>query len=371
VNSNWYLESIAGNGVLTTHPVDRFPYRIGRGTDNELSLQIVGLSRHHSVLEKDQYARLVLTDLNSTNGSRVNRKRVEGPCILQEGDVLHFGLAEFRLKFGTTEVPAEESEFGSPTLISSLHDDLPMHFIPHEQVFHQLLMGQGLVVAAQPIVDARDFTPFGFELLGRANLPPLPAAPSPLFELASVINKGVELSAAFRQLGIEKLLPYAMGMAMFVNTHPLEIFTDDFYRSLCTLKEKQPELDLVVEISESAVSEVEQVKKLSHQLASIGVRFAYDDFGAGLARLNEMSECPAHFVKFDMTLIQGLDQASDRKQQFVADLVRIVRQAGSVALAEGVETQDELDICRDMGFSLIQGYFTGRPVTMDDFHTLP
>ena len=112
--------------------------------------------------------------------------------------------------------------------------------------------------------------------------------------------------------------------------------------------------------------EVARMKELAARLKDIGVRFAYDDFGAGQARLNELGEVPAHFVKFDMGLIRGIDLASERKQKVVGDLVRLVLELGSVPLAEGVETEAEAEVCRLMGFKLVQGYLTGRPVPVDE-----
>jgi EAL domain-containing protein (putative c-di-GMP-specific phosphodiesterase class I) len=108
--------------------------------------------------------------------------------------------------------------------------------------------------------------------------------------------------------------------------------------------------------------EVERMRELAARLDTIGVEFAYDDFGAGQARLNELGDVPPHFVKFDMGLLQGLHEASERKQKMVRDLVKLVLDLGSVPLAEGIELQADAELCRGMGFQLIQGYLTGRPV---------
>ena len=106
------------------------------------------------------------------------------------------------------------------------------------------------------------------------------------------------------------------------------------------------------------------MKDLAARLSEIGVSFAYDDFGAGQARLNELGDVPAHFVKFDMGLIRGIHEASERKQRVVRDLVRLVLELGSVPLAEGVELEAEAVVCREMGFQLIQGYLTGKPMPL-------
>jgi EAL domain-containing protein (putative c-di-GMP-specific phosphodiesterase class I) len=151
---------------------------------------------------------------------------------------------------------------------------------------------------------------------------------------------------------------------LFVNTHPKETFEDSFFEELARLPTTGVPVQIVVEVHETAVMEIARMRELAARLKDIGVRFAYDDFGAGQARLNELGEVPAHFVKFDMGLVRGIHQASERKQKLVAELVRLVREFGSVALAEGVELKEEADACRAMGFELIQGYYTGRPVVL-------
>ena len=65
-----------------------------------------------------------------------------------------------------------------------------------------------------------------------------------------------------------------------------------------------------------------------------------------------------------MGLIRGIHEASDRKQRVVRDLVRLVLELGSVPLAEGVEQEAEAVVCREMGFQLVQGYLTGKPMPL-------
>jgi EAL domain-containing protein (putative c-di-GMP-specific phosphodiesterase class I) len=66
-----------------------------------------------------------------------------------------------------------------------------------------------------------------------------------------------------------------------------------------------------------------------------------------------------------MGLIRDIHLASERKQRMIRDLVRLVSDLGSVSLAEGVEVEAEAQVCREMGFQLIQGYLTGRPMPFD------
>jgi EAL domain-containing protein (putative c-di-GMP-specific phosphodiesterase class I) len=108
------------------------------------------------------------------------------------------------------------------------------------------------------------------------------------------------------------------------------------------------------------------MRRLAARLKQIGVPFAYDDFGAGQARLRELAEVPPDFVKFDMGLLHGIDTAPEGRQRMVRELVRLVLDLGSVPLAEGIETEAEAALCREMGFQLVQGYLTGRPVALSE-----
>jgi EAL domain-containing protein (putative c-di-GMP-specific phosphodiesterase class I) len=105
------------------------------------------------------------------------------------------------------------------------------------------------------------------------------------------------------------------------------------------------------------------MRTLAQRITELGLEFAYDDFGAGdFGRMKQLFEVPPHYVKVDMGLIRGIDRASDGERKSVADLVRWTIDVGAVPLAEGVETDAEAAVCRDLGFELIQGYLTGKPV---------
>jgi EAL domain-containing protein (putative c-di-GMP-specific phosphodiesterase class I) len=359
MDAMWFLEGVAADGSHVVHDLDALPVHVGREPGNELVLPGRGLSRRHAQLSEDVSGRLRVTDLNSTNGTFVNRERISGSCLLAENDIIHFGNAEFRLGMRQSDGDADADD-SERTVLVPAGRTLSRHFVPLERPLRELLAGRGLSGAIQPIVAAAGGAVVAHELLGRSEHPELPPSPIRLFNLASMLDREAELSRAFRAHGIAALAPRMPGGTLFVNTHPKETFEDAFLASLGALQGAG--LDLVVEVHETAVMEVSRMREFAARLKDAGVRFAYDDFGAGQARLNELAEVPAHFVKFDMGLIHDLHAASERKQKMVADLVRLVREVGSVPLAEGVEVEAEAEICRQMGFELIQGYLTGRPV---------
>jgi EAL domain-containing protein (putative c-di-GMP-specific phosphodiesterase class I) len=359
----WWLERIAADGSALAVPVHTLPFGIGRDEESGLVLVASGVSRRHASLSLDSgTGRLLLADLGSTNGCYVNRVRVGAPRLLEEGDIVHIGSAEFRIRRGDAGardsiLPAEER-----TVIAAPGGKLSEQFVANEAQFIELLGGKGLSAAVQPIVNAVDGRIVAYELLGRCTHPDLPASPMHLFSLATRLGRAGELSHALREYGVAAVASRLGGATLFVNAHPTETSEPEFVPGIARLVREHPGIELVIEIHETAVVETARMRELGARLADIGVRFAYDDFGAGQARLNELSEAPPHFVKFDMALVNGLATAGARKQRVVSDLVRLVIDLGSVALAEGIEVEADAELCRQMGFRLMQGYLFGKPV---------
>jgi EAL domain-containing protein (putative c-di-GMP-specific phosphodiesterase class I) len=367
MTGTWYLEGIGADGSHLTHELTALPIRVGRDADNDLVVAARGLSRRHAELGEDVSGQLRLTDLDSTNGTFINRERVAGSALVSENDVIHFGNAEFRLGLHREGTPSSFDN-SETTMIVPSGRSLSEHFVPLERQFREFLAGRGMSCAIQPIVDAHTGALVAHELLGRCKHPELSPSPIRLFNLAAQLKLEAELSAAFRVHGVRAAVAQPTVSTLFVNTHPLETFEDSFLGSIQALineaSASRPGFKLVLEVHETAVMEVARMRELAAKLHDMNISFAYDDFGAGQARLNEIGEVPAEYVKFDMGLIRDIHIASDRKQKVVRDLVTLVKGLGSVVLAEGVEVEAEAVVCRQMGFELIQGYLTGRPVQL-------
>jgi EAL domain-containing protein (putative c-di-GMP-specific phosphodiesterase class I) len=90
------------------------------------------------------------------------------------------------------------------------------------------------------------------------------------------------------------------------------------------------------------------------------IGLAYDDFGAGQSRLQDLAEVAPDYLKFDMSLIRDIHLLTQR-QQIVAGLVRLSLDLGIQPLAEGIENSAEAEVCRQIGFTHAQGYYYGKP----------
>lgn len=363
---NWCLEGVSSDGASVLVHLARFPFVVGRDTACDLAIPSAETSRQHARIEQDIGGLLRVNDLNSGNGTFVNRTQIHGSALLDDGDVVHFGVTEFRVRrLDGVALAALAYQDEKQTVIFGRAPILSDHFVVEERQFTAMLKGRTVSAALQPIFSVSDGQLRAFEVLGRGCVAGLPQSPMEMFAMAGRLGKEVELSEAFRWAGLSAAATFAPDATLFVNAHPNEMFTAAFYRSIELLRAMVPSARLVVEVHETAITRIADVRDMASQLSAMNVQFAYDDFGAGQARLIELAEVPPHFVKFDMGLIRDLDRANPKKRQLVAQLVRIVHDVGATALAEGVETMAEARACADMHFDLIQGYLTGKPVVPD------
>ncbi len=360
---SWYLAGAPVDGNALLFPMDCFPITVGRSRECSLTIESQDVSRIHARMEMGSNGELRLFDLSSTNGTFVNRTRINIPTVLNDGDILHFGSAEFRLKCRPTSPTTQDCEnfVLDRTCVLQPNLTLPENYLLLEKEFIEMLAENRLDVAWQPIVDARNFKPVAYEVLGRGDHPALPRSPSQLFSLAAKLGKEAVLSHAFRLLGAKKAAKQIDPVCLFMNSHPVEIFSESFFESIAEIQSLAPHMKLVMEVHETAVNEGNKMRSTIRRLRAMDVRIAYDDFGAGQSRLEELADMPADFVKFASSLIRNLDRAPDNKLLMVERLVGIVLSIGSTPLAEGIETAAEAAVCRQMGFKLYQGNLTGKP----------
>jgi pSer/pThr/pTyr-binding forkhead associated (FHA) protein len=165
----------------------------------------MGLSRRHAELSADISGRLRLTDLDSTNGTFVNRQRINGSVLLADNDVIHFANAEFRIRLRSGEnatIVGRPAADEDRTVIVPAGRGLSENFVPHEREFKDLLRGTGhqrRAAAHRRHAHARRLR---LRMAGPRPHPDLPQSPIRLFQMAARLDRESELSQAFRDHGI-------------------------------------------------------------------------------------------------------------------------------------------------------------------------
>jgi EAL domain-containing protein (putative c-di-GMP-specific phosphodiesterase class I) len=359
----FYLESLVEGGrQLRRVTVQPLPFRVGRLHGLALTLASDSVSKEHAELFLRGGA-LHVRDLGSKNGTFVNSERI-GESPLREGDILHFAQVEFRL--GLQEIDPEEEQALEPSTVALGDVSLSEQFLEGTREIPELLRGRQVTSLFQPIVSLPSGTLAGYEALGRGRHPRLPEAPLDLFHIASGVGAEAELSRAFREKALE-IADASPGIpALFLNVHPAELETPGLVPAVVAARQRAPGLRLVLEVHEGALADLESVDRLRTQLSRSGVGLAYDDFGAGQARLLELAEVPPHYLKFDMSFVRGIDAAPASRQRLLSSLVSVARDLLVYTVAEGVETPQEADVCMRLGFTHAQGFFFGRPRPIEE-----
>ena len=126
---------------------------------------------------------------------------------------------------------------------------------------------------------------------------------------------------------------------------------------------------LVLEVTESGMLDVEEfTPELARTLTASGVGLALDDFGTGYSSLTQLRSYPFSVVKVDRSFVAGLG-VRPQDEAIVETVVQLASRLGMQAVAEGVETVDQLRRLRALGCDRVQGYLLGRPVPAEAWST--
>ncbi len=341
-------------------PLLPLPFRIGRSPDAELVLGSPRVSKLHAEIDANGRG-YVVRDLGSRNGTFVNGERVIGERPLQAGDVVHIAHRELEV------VMAEGDERGmDDSTLAGQPLGSEAEYYRGTRDLYRILSGRAVCAVFQSIVSLADGVLIGYEALGRNTLTNVSYDATTLFRIANERGKATELSRIMRTAALADVPALPAGERLFMNVHPAEMLAGGLLEELeRAARVLAPHRKLVAEIHEAAIVDHATMRTLRDALSARGIELAYDDFGAGRARLMELAEVPPDFLKLDMALVRGIDESPNR-QELVAALVRVMREAGVRVIAEGSETNEEHRVCRELGCELGQGFLIRHPVPVDD-----
>jgi EAL domain-containing protein (putative c-di-GMP-specific phosphodiesterase class I) len=336
--------------------LDRFPFQIGRSEKADFVLFTRQVSKEHAELRRPAPDHFSIHDLGSTNGTFVNGRRIiEAPLV--NGDIVHVAHKEFRFACKAFSLADNATTLGTESGI----DVLPLSILMTSKHLREMLNQQLVSTVFQPIVSLDSLNLLGYECLGRGVHSQLTSNPGELLALAEKCQLAADLSRSFRLAGVRDAARFNGQPRMFFNLHPAEMVNDRLLHSLCeAIAMLGNNQRMVMEVHENIVADTATLRRLSERLRQLGIGLAYDDFGAGQARLTELTEAPPDFVKLDMKLIRGIERSKPR-QEIIQALARVCTDLGVGLIAEGIETEAEALICQQLGCNYGQGFFFGRP----------
>jgi EAL domain-containing protein (putative c-di-GMP-specific phosphodiesterase class I) len=347
----WFLVGrLSEQESMRLVPIYTSPFQVGRRPSATMCVPHSAVSSLHAELI-DMGTALVLRDLGSTNGTFVNGQRLRDVVELHPDDLVQFASIPFRV--------ARQAATTSAATVSEDAYDRALLLVQ----FDKLMAENAVVPFYQPIVELQGQRTIGYEVLARSSVPQL-GTPAAMFSVASQLDLQTKLSQMMRWKGVQKTLTIDDPPHLFLNTHPSELLGSELIESMRALRQLNHRQSLTLEIHEAAVTKPALMKELRNELRELNIGLAFDDFGAGQARLTELFEVRPDYLKFDMSLIRNIHEASAEQIEMVRSLVQMVRHMSIVALAEGVETAAERDVCIELGFELAQGYLFGKPVPL-------
>lgn len=192
----------------------------------------------------------------------------------------------------------------------------------------------------------------------------------PLFENNGLIyivdnyvwNKAAEQVAQWRdELGI--VLPVS------VNLSRTDIFDPKLEANLeqLLLNYALTAKDVKLEVTESAYTDnAKELIEVIERLRVTGFEIEMDDFGSGYSSLNMLSSLPIDVLKMDMKFIQNVnkDTKEFRMVELILDIAGFLKVP---VVAEGVETEEQIEMLREAGCEIVQGYYFSRPLPAEEF----
>ncbi|CCG93873.1 MULTISPECIES: EAL domain-containing protein [Marinobacter] len=123
---------------------------------------------------------------------------------------------------------------------------------------------------------------------------------------------------------------------------------------------------LELELTESAMMhDPEYAQRCLRELNQLGISFALDDFGTGFSSLSNLQHLPISLVKIDKSFVQELGQSADA-EHIIRAIISLAHSLQISVVAEGVETEGQLEFLRQQHCDEIQGYYYARPMPWND-----
>ncbi len=178
---------------------------------------------------------------------------------------------------------------------------------------------------------------------------------------AFVLEEATKLAIEWDQKGQPIQLSVNSSVREFSHSRMKDRITDILAATGC------PTNRIQLEITENFAFQAEEEQSIFHQMKELqeqGIEFVLDDFGTGYASFRYMQQLPISKIKIDRIFTNSL-LTHPKTQQLVEGMIQFGKSMGLYVIAEGVETEEQFELLKEMGVDAVQGYYIGVPVTAD------
>ena len=241
-------------------------------------------------------------------------------------------------------------------------DGLTDDQIEEAKVVNEILDKNKIKYYFQPIINVRNGEIFAYEALMRVQTNPV-IRPLLVIKYAGLFNRLYDIESAtfnnvldYANANVDK---FKSDAKIFINSIPGQRLKGKDMKEVAD-KAKDLAGRLVVEFTEQSEIGDQELADMKSEYLRAGFETAIDDYGTGYSNVSNLLRYMPNYVKIDRALLANI-QESPQKQHFVKDLIEFSHDNNIMALAEGVETAEEVETVINLGVDLIQGYYTARP----------
>jgi EAL domain-containing protein (putative c-di-GMP-specific phosphodiesterase class I) len=220
----------------------------------------------------------------------------------------------------------------------------------------RILNSGPIQIAFQPIVHLNSLETIGYEALARFPAEEI-VSPKAWFDAAEAqgLTHDLEILAVASALAQLDRLPE--GVFVSLNVSPTTAASEEMRKLLEGVDAER----IILEVKENAtMDDYQRFVGAIDKLRSTGVRVAVDDAGAGDVSVRQMLDVRPDIIKIDVDVTRGIEH--DPVKQAIANAFRsLAAGSGAMSLAEGIETDDELEMLKSLNIGAGQGYLLGRP----------
>ncbi|MBO4396217.1 MAG: EAL domain-containing protein, partial [Eubacterium sp.] len=229
------------------------------------------------------------------------------------------------------------------------------------KIVEQILDDNLFTYYFQPMIRVSDGSVFAYEALMRTTTTPM-VSPLTILKYAEMMGRlvDVEKHTFLNVLAYIDANPDLFPQhKIFINSIPGTKLDDDVYDLVESLLLANSNA-VVIELTEEAKLSSEEIDEMKARYERLGIQTAVDDYGTGYSNVSNLIRYMPNLVKIDRSLISDIHN-KPQKQFFVREIIGFCHENDMLALAEGVETSEELRTVIELGVDLIQGYYTAKP----------
>ena len=240
--------------------------------------------------------------------------------------------------------------------------------------FPKALKGGDLIVYYQPKVSLKDNSLCGSEALVRwvregVTVPPMEFIPA-LEREGTICDLDMYVFEAVCK-DIRRWLDYGMNpVRVSVNFSKLHFKEDGFADRILDVIHRQgiPANYIEIELTEaSGFESFDYFVEFSRIMRNNGIEVSIDDFGTGYSSLNVLKRLHADTIKLDKSFIDTIKSKDEQDEVFIKNIINMINELGMKVVAEGVETNHQVEFLKKIDCDAVQGYFYDRPMPRDRF----